>query len=205
LLAGIEMMTKEIPMLARLGRAAVSVVCGAALLWGTMGATAAGPAGSTAGKTPAGELPVHRSLLVTGINPHLHVAATPTPKSDKDDAKDKDAKEKDKDAVKKRGLPVWDAQAYIALHRGLATIRGDVLSFAGKPVVDCRVLLKKPGGRQFGIVSRRHITHTEADGSFVMLNVRPGTYRVVAVQPKRKAFVVRAVPANSVQVVALRI
>jgi hypothetical protein len=99
----------------------------------------------------------------------------------------------------------WDYQAWIALHRGLGTIRGFVHGGGGSPMESARVVLKKPGGGYFHIASRRHVTFTDAAGDFIMIGVRPGKYRVVASRGKIRGHVVTAVHPGLMASVSVKI
>jgi hypothetical protein len=87
----------------------------------------------------------------------------------------------------------WDYYWWIALHRGLGSIRGFVHGPGGEPMSSATVVLRWPGGRIIANASRKHLTYTDADGNFTMLGVRSGRYRVFAVRGKQKGHVITAV------------
>jgi hypothetical protein len=145
---------------------------------------------ATAGAVPMAPVAppqIHRAPVAAVKNPHLKgvepAAATHV-----------------KPTVKKAQTPVhqtwrrrWDYHTWIALHRGLGTIRGFVHGPAGGAMSTAKVLLRKPNGAFFASVARKHITYTDAQGNFMMVGVRAGSYRVVAFHGKLKGHVQIAV------------
>lgn len=99
----------------------------------------------------------------------------------------------------------WDAARWIMFHRGYGRVEGVVTDTTGHAMAAARVLLKKPGGRMFVVVSRRHSGLTAGDGSFVMHRVRAGTYRVVAAVGKARAFVKFHLGTGQVETAVLRV
>jgi hypothetical protein len=194
------------------------LVCAAALLLlCAVGATPvpkAVPAAIRSGSPLPAPVGIHNDILrgAVPVNPHLRLP-TPPPKPPAVAPKPAAAPEKKpgattapvKTASGVMAVPVWDAHAYITLHSGLGTIRGEILNAAGQPQFNVRVALRKPGGRFFLKVARRHITHTAPDGSFLMTNVQVGDYRVFASLGNKKAFVREAVNAGEVASVLIKI
>ena len=109
------------------------------------------------------------------INPHLHGAtpAVTTP-----------TKSKQKSKVRHNH---WSFSDWAVLHRGLGTITGEVHSGSGSPMAGIRVMLRSAKGKALAKTSSKHITHTNGGGTFVMKNVRIGTYRVRATKGKTAA------------------
>jgi hypothetical protein len=99
----------------------------------------------------------------------------------------------------------WDYQTWIALHRGLGTIRGFVHAPSGAPMSSAKVWLRHANGAGFAVVSRKHITYADADGEFTMFGVRPGTYRVLAQRGKQHGHVRAAVHPGITANVAVKI
>jgi hypothetical protein len=134
----------------------------------------------------ADPVPTHPARLVKAINPHLHMSgiergSAPALKPAKPPASPAPHFKVARVEVARR---TWTRRvnifSYIHRHRGLSTIVGVVRDASGRPHAGVRVSLRKPGGRIFAIVARRHVTMTSAGGRFVMANVRPGSYRVLA-------------------------
>ncbi len=99
----------------------------------------------------------------------------------------------------------WYYHPWIAVHRGLGTIRGFVHSSSGAPMQGVHVVLRKPGGRIFVRYAMKHITSTDAGGNFVMAGVRAGGYRVLASRGRAKGHVQVGVQPGSVATVSVRI
>ncbi len=146
-----------------------------------------GPAVTHTAATPP-PAPVHHTTIITS-NPHLHIAPTPAPDFAFDGHFFSNLPKLGTHTIHvippvqiahKTWTPVWDAQRYIAVHRGLATIHGVTHDAMGKPVANVRLALQHPGGRPFANAALKHITFSAANGSFTMTNVRPGTYRIYA-------------------------
>ena len=174
-------------------------LCAGAFLWMSMGAGPAPESGPT--KRP----------ITPMVNPHLHVAPPPqaAPVTPHATASASPSATEHASSVISLTQRFWgprlDTRSYITEHRGLAVIRGVIHNANNQPERDVRVALRKPGGRIFANVALRHITHTGADGEFVMKDVRPGTYRVFASINKKKGFVKTEVHADSVAHVSIKL
>ena len=136
------------------------------------------------------------------INPHLHVAHFSTATR----------------ALELAGAPSivivhrhpgwhyhWLYHTWAVSHRGLGAIEGIVYDPSGRPVPGALVALKRPGGKIFADVHKRHITRTNANGAFVMTGVRTGNYRVVAHKNKSRGHVQLAVATGKLSAAAIRI
>lgn len=156
----------------------------AAFLSCALGAGPAEPDGN-----PTAPPPVHR--LPTVVNPHLHLgtAATTQPNS----------------ASRGTRATRFDTRAYVASHRGLGTIHGEVITALGQPLADAYVVLRTPGGHTFASASLRHTTITAANGTFTMKGVRPGSYRVFAKMSGKHAYMKTAIAAKGVKHVVIKI
>jgi hypothetical protein len=152
---------------------------------------------ATASTAAAQHLAASRS-----INPHLHVAHSPTATR----------------ALELAGTPSivivhrhpgwhyhWPYHTWAVSHRGLGAIEGIVYDPSGRPVPGALVALKRPGGKIFADVHKRHITRTNANGAFVMTGVRTGNYRVVAHKNKSRGHVQLAVATGKLSAAAIRI
>lgn len=72
----------------------------------------------------------------------------------------------------------WNYNNWSAQHLGLGTIEGWVRSNSAQPLKGIRVALRGPKGRIFANVAMRHVTFTDANGHFVMCNVKARSYRI---------------------------
>jgi len=137
-------------------------------------------------------------------NPHLKGIEHPGERLKRPDHKDIHDHDRD-DHLHHTWHRRWDYVSWIALHRGLGTIRGFVHGPSGSPVAAVHVVLRKPGGRIFVHASRRHVTYTDASGNFVMFGVRVGRYRVVAVRAKMRGHSQVAVHPGTMANVSVKI
>jgi len=152
--------------------------------------------------TAAPAAAIQHSAAARGINPHLHVAHSATATR----------------ALELAGTPSlvivhrhpgwhyhWPYHTWAVSHRGLGTIEGIVYDPSGRPVPGAVVALKRPGGKIFADIHKRHITRTNANGAFVMTGVRTGKYRVVAHKAKARGHVQLAVATGKLSAAAIRI
>ena len=128
----------------------------------------------------------HASLLKGLVNPHLH-GAVPTAKTPAPPSKTAPTKTRSSRA-RLRYLPRWSYSNWVVLHRGLGTIRGEVLNSKDAVASGVHVELRSSKGKKLR-VSRRHVTHTTAGGTFVMRHVRIGNYHVRASKGKASGHV----------------
>ncbi len=89
---------------------------------------------------------MHHTTVITS-NPHLHIAPTPAPTHSTVISSNLPKLGTHTIHVippvqiaHKTWTPVWDAQRYIAVHRGLATIHGVTHDAMGKPMANVRAL-----------------------------------------------------------------
>ena len=99
----------------------------------------------------------------------------------------------------------WGYHTWVASRRGVGTVEGYVRDGHGRPMRMALVVLKTPKGASFKNVAKRHTTHTNAYGAFVMRGVRAGNYRVVAHSAKKHGHVLTAVRTGNMSAVAIRI
>jgi hypothetical protein len=168
--------------------------------------------GAARGPAPAGNpmpaAPKARSPIV--LNPHLRGAATPSAKPAASPAAAGGARSVPAQGgtslltARRYGGGRGDVQRRNAMRRGPATIRGEVRNAAGRPVANARVVLRQPGGGMIPNVAARHITFTGPNGNFVMNNVRPRAYRIVAGRNRARGFVRRLVHPGTVETVTIK-
>jgi hypothetical protein len=84
-------------------------------------------------------------------------------------------------------------------------VEGYVRDGRGRPVAMASVVLKTPKGAWFKNVAKRHSTHTNANGVFVMRGVRAGNYRVVAQEAKKHGHVITAIHTGGMSTVSIKI
>jgi hypothetical protein len=179
------------------------------VLFGLLGAGAApNPHVSQSFRSVVTHVPVHApgtvqlGAVVRGINPHLHIASqAPATRAHEPAAA--------------HNLVIihrhrawhyhWSYHAWAVRHHGLGAIAGIVYDASGRPVPGARVVLKRPGGKYFANVHKRHATHTNASGAFVMKGVHAGRYRVVAHKAKARGHVQSSVATGNVSAVTIRI
>jgi hypothetical protein len=145
------------------------------------------------------------------LNPHLHVthAAATTTTSQPTAATVKEHRKHVHELIATHSHVwwhrSWSYHTFVAHHKGTGTVAGQVRGANGQPMRMARVVLKTPRGGTFKNVAKRHITHTNANGVFVMRGVRAGNYRVVAVMTKKRSHVETAVRTGSMSAVEIRI
>jgi len=100
------------------------------------------------------------------VNPHLH------------NAKAAVAKSTINTKLAKHWQHRWSFADWAVVHRGTGTVMGQVHTASGIPVAGAGVVLRTSKGGAFRNVALKHITHTNAAGSFIMRHVRIGSYRV---------------------------
>ncbi len=131
--------------------------------------------------------PVH-TMQSAMLNPHLHLTAAANPAAKATPAKAAATAKVSKPAATKvvshQWVRTWNATQWIAAHRGLGTVTGQVAPAPGGTLTAVRAWLRKPNGGMFRIAARKHITPVSANGTFTMSNVRPGKYRLVAGRKK---------------------
>jgi hypothetical protein len=130
--------------------------------------------GAPAKKSPA----VHASLHIGPahlVNPHLHGALPVVAK--------RVAREKKK-IVARHWVGHWSFAGWAALHRGTGTIEGEVRSPSGSPVIAAHMVLRHIHGGIIRNWNAKHITTSGPGGTFIMRNVRIGSYRVRASKGK---------------------
>jgi hypothetical protein len=110
-------------------------------------------------------------------NSHLHGATTAAPKTKTTGIITGSAKTTTAKAKVKARATHWAFSEWAELHRGLGTIRGEVHGATGSTMTGVRVALRSSKGKVLK-ASRRHATHTNSNGTFVMKHVRIGSYRV---------------------------
>jgi hypothetical protein len=134
---------------------------------------AAGPARMPA-RMPAAT--GHPAAARLQVNRHLH-GVTP---STKVEHRERDRKEHRDWHHHHPWHERWNYVEWLSVHHGTGTIIGTVLGKDEEPAANVVAVLRNSRGKVLKRFSRKHLTHTDSAGHFVMRHVLPGSYRLRA-------------------------